>query len=150
MRYGLKLWYKGNPPTYMQAHRPEPDPVQRALTVVKLLKVLARRYFEYGDIAIFTRFLKLARVNLNIQMVYNCTSSGLNDWLWFPWFSLPTITTLARAVEVGTHMGDLDVGEIFLNFILKLKARIHTGVDLTHFIVFAENTLADTEIPRTK
>jgi hypothetical protein len=57
-------------------------------------------------------------------MVYNGTSSGLNDWLWVPWFTLPTITTLAISVEVGTHMGDLDVGEMFLNFILELKARV--------------------------
>jgi hypothetical protein len=31
-------------------------------------------------------------------------------------------------------MGDLDVGEMFLNFILELKERIRAGVDLTHFI----------------
>jgi hypothetical protein len=67
-------------------------------------------------------------------MVYNGTPSGLNDWLWVPWFPLLTITTLARAVEIGTHMGDLDVGEMFLNFILELKARVRAGVDLTHFL----------------
>jgi alkylated DNA repair dioxygenase AlkB len=82
-------------------------------------------------------------------MVYNGTSWGLNDWLWVPWFPLLTITTLTRAVEVGTHMGDLDVGEIFLNFILELKARVHAGVDLTHFIAFSENISADKETPRT-
>jgi hypothetical protein len=82
-------------------------------------------------------------------MVYNGTSSGLNDWLWVPWFPLPTITTLARAVEVGTHMGDLDVGQMFLNFILELKARVRAGVDLTNFIAFSENVLADKETPST-
>jgi hypothetical protein len=82
-------------------------------------------------------------------MVYNGTFSGLNDRLWVPWFPLPTITTLARAVEVGTHMVDLDVGETFLNFILELKARVHAGVDLTHFIVFSENVSADKETPHT-
>jgi hypothetical protein len=74
----------------------------------------------------------------------------LNDWLWVPWFPLSTITTLARAVEVDTHMDDLDVGEMFLNFILELKARIRAGADLTHFIAFSENVSADKETPRTK
>jgi hypothetical protein len=83
-------------------------------------------------------------------MVYNGTNSGLNDWLWVPWFPLPTITTLARAAEVGTHMGDLDVGEMFLNFILELKTRVRAGVDLNHFIAFSENVSADKETPRTK
>jgi hypothetical protein len=38
-------------------------------------------------------------------------------------------------------MGDLDVGEMFLNFILDLKARIPAGIDLTHFIVFTKEVL---------
>jgi hypothetical protein len=46
IRDGLKLWYKGKPPTYMQAQRPESDPVQQALMLDKLVKVLERRYFE--------------------------------------------------------------------------------------------------------
>jgi hypothetical protein len=35
-------------------------------------------------------------------------------------------------------MGDLDVGEMFLNFILEWKANIGAVVDLTHFIAFAK------------
>jgi hypothetical protein len=46
MRDGLKLWYKGNPPTYMQPQRTESDPVQRDLMVDKLSNVLKRQYFE--------------------------------------------------------------------------------------------------------
>jgi hypothetical protein len=146
---GLKLWYKGKQPTYMQPQRPESDPVQQTLMVDKLLKVLERRYFEYGDIASLTQFFKVSKGECDIRMVYNGTSSGLNDWLWVPWFPLPTITTLARSVEVVTHVGDLDVGEMFLNFILEMKARVRAGVDLTHFIAFSENVLADKETPRT-
>jgi hypothetical protein len=67
MRDGLKLWYKGNPPTYMQPQRPESDPVQQNLMVDKLSKVLERRYFEYGDIASLTQFLKSARGNVTFE-----------------------------------------------------------------------------------
>jgi hypothetical protein len=41
-------------------------------------------------------------------------------------------------------MGDLDVGEMLLNFILELKARIRGGVDLTHSIAFAKEVVNET------
>ena len=66
-------------------------------------------------------------------MVYNATSSGLNDAVWCPWFALPTVETHLRAVEVGTFMADCDVGEMFLNFLLHDKIRRLAGVDLTEF-----------------
>jgi hypothetical protein len=43
-------------------------------------------------------------------------------------------------------MGDLDVGDMFLNFILELKARIRAGVDLTHFIAFTKEVVY--ELPK--
>jgi hypothetical protein len=46
-------------------------------------------------------------------------------------------------------MGDLDVGEMFLIFILELKARVRAGVDLTRFIALSENVSADKETPHT-
>jgi hypothetical protein len=103
MRDDFKFWYKGKPPTYMQAQKPEPEPAQRALMVEKLSKLLARRYFEYGDIESLTQFLKMSKGRIVIRMVYNSTSSGLNNCLWVPWFPLLIIVYLASAVEVGTH-----------------------------------------------
>ena len=52
-------------------------------------------------------------------MVYDATSSGLNDAVWAPWFPMPTVETLLRAVEGGKYMVDCDIGEIFLNFMLE-------------------------------
>ena len=46
-------------------------------------------------------------------MVYDGTRSGLNDCIWVPRFLLPTVGTHLRAVEAGTFMGDMDVGEMF-------------------------------------
>jgi hypothetical protein len=74
MRDGLNLWYKGKPPTYMQPQRTESDPVQRALMVDKLSKVLERLYFEYGDIASLTQFFKVSKGGCDIRMLYKGTS----------------------------------------------------------------------------
>jgi hypothetical protein len=44
------------------------------------------------------------------------------------------IQTHLRQVEEGTYMCDLDVGEMFLNFILHEEIRSLAGVDLTHYV----------------
>jgi hypothetical protein len=67
-------------------------------------------------------------------MVYNGTSSGMNNHLWAPWFALPTFYALARTLEVGTFMGDSDIGEMFLNFMLEGNCACLAGVEITHYV----------------
>ena len=66
-------------------------------------------------------------------MVYDGTSSGFNNWVWAPSFSLPTIESMLRSVDHQTWLGDLDVGEQFLNFPLCDEAQLYCGVDLTPY-----------------
>jgi hypothetical protein len=70
----------------------------------------------------------------DIRLVYNSAESGWNDATVVPRFLLPTIHTHLRAVEEGTYMSDLDVGEMFLYFCLHPTTQPWAGVDLTHFI----------------
>jgi hypothetical protein len=58
---------------------------------------------------------------------------GLNDALWVPRFVLSTLNAHLRTVEGGTYMGDLDVGECFLNCMLHPSLRPYAGVDFTLF-----------------
>jgi hypothetical protein len=69
----------------------------------------------------------------DIHLVYNGSVSGLNITLWVPCFFLPTIRTHLRAVEENTFMVDLDIGEMFLNFILHKDLLALAGVDLSHY-----------------
>jgi hypothetical protein len=69
----------------------------------------------------------------DIRVVYDGSVSGLNEVLWVPRFVLPTLRTHLRAVENGTFMADVDIGEMFLNFILHEGVRPYAGVDLTHY-----------------
>jgi hypothetical protein len=85
----------------------------------KLMTVFARRYFEYGLILCLTSFFSVPKGDTDIRMVYNGTSSGMNSHLWAHWLALPTIYALARALAVGTFMGDSYIGEMFLNFMLE-------------------------------
>jgi hypothetical protein len=100
----------------------------------KLKKVFARRYFLYGMILSLTSFFAIVKGATDIRMVYNGTSSGMNSHLWAPWFALPPICALLRALEVNTYMADSDIGEMFLNFILEERCTRLAGVDLTHYV----------------
>jgi hypothetical protein len=51
----------------------------------------------------------------DIKMVYNGTSSGLNNALHAPNFWLPIPASAARVLGVGYFMVDMDLGEMFLN-----------------------------------
>ena len=68
----------------------------------------------------------------DIRIVFNGTSSGLNDALWAPHFGLPTVQHTLRSLMPGAHQADLDIGEMFLNFMLHDSLRQYSGVDLTH------------------
>jgi hypothetical protein len=67
-------------------------------------------------------------------MVYNNTSSKFNAHLWCPCFTLATINTSSRSMAPGTYMGDIDIGEIFLNLILEARCIYLAGVYFTKYI----------------
>jgi hypothetical protein len=69
MRDGLRLWYKGSAPKHCVPQKDEPDPSNKEKIRLKLLKVLAKRYFEYGDVASLTQFFVVAKGETDIQMV---------------------------------------------------------------------------------
>ena len=54
----------------------------------------------------------------DVRIVYNGTGSGLNDTLWAPHFGLPNVRHTARSLMPGYIQCDLDIGEMFLNFLL--------------------------------
>jgi hypothetical protein len=110
VRDGLKLWYNGTAPKHCVTQKDEPYPARKEKIRHKLLKVLARRYFKYGDVASLPQLFAVVKCDEDIRMVYNSTYSGLNAHLWCPWFALANINTMLRALEPGTFMGDLELG----------------------------------------
>jgi hypothetical protein len=69
----------------------------------------------------------------DVRMVYDATKSGLNGQLWAPCFMLPTVESHLLSVQPGSFMGDIDLSEMFLNFILHKRVRPFAGVDLTPY-----------------
>ena len=79
------------------------------------------------------QYFAVPKDETDIRMVYDGTSSGFNQWVRVPSFGMPTIEMMLRAVEGRTWLGDLDIGEMFLNFPLESIAQMYCGVDLSPY-----------------
>jgi hypothetical protein len=99
----------------------------------KLNKVRRRGYVKPGQVKSLIRFFAVPKGDKDIQMVYDGTASGFNASVWVPNFGLPTVETLLRATSPDTWMVDLDIGDMFLNFMLDENTREMVSVDLTPF-----------------
>ena len=62
----------------------------------------------------------------------NDTSSGLNDYLWNPKFSLPIVINTLIAILEGKSVDERDEGGIFLYFVFGDEFIPYCGVYITH------------------
>lgn len=111
----------------------EADPEVKVRMRKKLRKVIKRGYMEMGVMLALTRFFAGPKGDDDIRMVYDALVGGLNDVIWMPSFMLPIMESFLRAVDEGTWMTALDVGEIFLNFPLHEVVQKYCGVDVSHY-----------------
>jgi hypothetical protein len=137
-----RLWARDGQPHYQIADlpsfkKPQQSPrtaEDRVMVWKKLYSVRERLYIEPGEVISLMHFFYVPKgLKLkDIRMVYNGTASGVNDCLFAPHFSLPTITPAMRALAEGYYQADMDIGEMFLNFMLGKELRPYSGVDVTH------------------
>ena len=98
----------------------------------KVVPVRLRNYIEAGKVTSLTHYFWVQKGTEDIRMVYNGTGSGLNDAVWAPHFGLPYVTHTVRSLMPGYCQCDLDVGEMFLNFLLHEELKQLSGVDVSH------------------
>lgn len=133
IRDGTPPCFKGVVPRSLIPQREEKDDRTRAAMKGKIEVPIDKEYLERGLIFSLTSFFSVPKGDRDIRMVYDGTRSGLNEVLYAPWFPLPTVEQLLRSVESGSFMGDNDVGEMFLNFVMHKDLRVYCGVDLTSY-----------------
>ena len=124
-------WGKEGKPTEKKKQPPVPDPVVKAAMRKKVQKVRNRRYVAPGFVKSLIYFFAVPKGPHDIRMVYDGTASGFNNRIWVPNFGLPTCDTLLRGTEPGSWMVDLDIGDMFLNFMLDELVREYIGIDLS-------------------
>jgi hypothetical protein len=64
------------------------------------------------------------------RIVFHAGANQLNDCVWAPSFSLPTVNSLLRIVNDDSFMEDRDVSKMFLNFQLHPNTKKYAAVDL--------------------
>ena len=130
-RDGARVWVKADLPKCRDKQSVPKDNETKEKVKKKIQKVRSKRYIFKGHVFSLTSFFDVPKGEWDIRLVYNGSSSGLNDAVWAPWFCLPTVQSHLRAVSFGTYMADCDIGEMFLNFMLDVNLREYAGVDLT-------------------
>jgi hypothetical protein len=136
IRDGIKVHFRTPPPQYVVLQR-DVDPKVKEKVVEKLQQVRMRWYITERYMVSLTSFFAVPKGDNDIRIIYDGSIGGLHDAIWVPWFVLSTLNAHLRAVKQGTYMGDLDVGECFLNFMLHPILRPYSGVDFTLFFPMA-------------
>lgn len=133
IRVGVIPWFKEPVKEWTRRQRAPKCEEKRKLIRSKLLVIREKDYVEEGRINSLMSFFDVPKGVKDLRMVYDGTASGLNNSLWSPWFPLPSVNWLLRAVEPGYCMADNDVGEMFHNFMLHEDLRKFCGLDLTAY-----------------
>ena len=133
VRDGVSPWLKERLPRWLVPQRAEREDSAREAMKRKLDKVRRMRYLAPGRVESLTSFFSVPKGENDTRMVYDGTKSGLNDAMWAPWFALPTVEAHLRFVTEETYMGDMDIGDMFHNFMLHEKVQVLAGIDLTSF-----------------
>ena len=132
VRDGTKAFiHRHKLPAYGKPQQLSRDPETRNRVKDKVNGVRGRRYIQPGGVKSTTGFFDVPKGDTDIRMVYDATKCGLNDALWTPNFFLPTIDSILRNADDETWFGDIDLGEMFLNYWLDEELRPYAGVDVS-------------------
>ena len=139
VRDGLAVYILGNLPSYWAKQRFPDDFTKQQQMRQKLSKVCEslihplsydehRAYIASGYIASLTGCFGVPKVD-DIRLVYDASKSKFA--LWAPNFMLPDIDSVLNNCTLTSWFGDIDLGEMFLNYFLDPKLRPYAGVDVT-------------------
>lgn len=132
LRDGIKVWFREKElPSYWGHQRWPENDTERAKLKEKLLKVVRKNYIVPGHVKSLTGFFAVPKGLNDIRIVYDASKSGLNEAIWSPNFFLPTISSVLGQADDSTYFGDIDLGEMFLNYFLDPRIRDRAGVDVT-------------------
>jgi hypothetical protein len=121
-------------PRYRRLQPKPKDAMKAEMVRSKIAKVRDRGYIEPGVVESLTGFFDVPKAGgSDIRLVYDASKCGLNDAVWAPNYFNASPDSLFNLLEPGTWMGDIDIGEFFLNFPLDHRIRPYAGVDLTPY-----------------
>ena len=108
---GIAPIFYSDHPSNQSRQPPYNDDEVKAKMKPKLQKVIDKGYIELTELKLVEAMMFMFHVpkgEKDIRMVYDGSKSGLNEALYAPWFSLPTIGTMVRWVVAGAWLVDND------------------------------------------
>jgi hypothetical protein len=134
LRDGSPVWFRRRDlPRFWKGQRWPKEADERDKLHSKVSKVIERGYITHGHVKSLTSFFAVPKGEGDIRVVYDASRSGLNDAIWTPNFCLPTMDTVLANADASTYFGDIDLGEMFLNYFLDASLRPYAGVDVSGF-----------------
>ena len=98
----------------------------------KINGVREKKYIVEGLVRALIHYFYVPKGDFDVRIVYNGTGCGLNSYVWAPNFGLPDVKDTLRALLPGYMQADMDIGEMFLNFMLHESMKELSGVDVNH------------------
>jgi hypothetical protein len=130
VRNGHPPWFSSDPPQCFKPQRREKEESTHCMMEAKLRGVHAKGYIAEGMVQSLMFYFAMPKGADDIRMVYDTTVSGLNECLWSPNFWLPSAEGLVECMSEASWMGDLDMGEQFLNFHLHQDLQQYCRIDV--------------------
>ena len=125
------MWWDGKLPRWRRPQLQPKTEEDRKLLKKKIGSVLSKGYLNSGNVHSLVPFFYVPKGNDNVRVVYNGSTSRLNDTMWVPSVSATNANSMLRLKEPGTWNIGLDVGEHFLNFMIPREIRPYVVVDVT-------------------
>ena len=97
----------------------------------KVDAMLQREYLEEGSVLSRVHYFAVPKGESDIRVVFDGTSSGLNETLWAPNFYLPTSRAASLLLTFTTWIADVDFGEMLHNFFIPAKMRKYAGINIS-------------------
>ena len=85
----------------------------------KFQRVLDHKYVEIIDIQFIELLMYIFYIlkgKDDIQIVLDGKKSGLNEFLYAPWFALPKVDSISIWIDAGSWLNNGDYCDIIMNF----------------------------------
>ena len=139
-RDGMEIFVSGDLPR-SQSKPAKCSSLDQLKMVASMEVMLKRGYLEEGFVRRNVHYFSVPKGDDDIRVLFDGTSSGLNNSLWAPNFYLPNSRSAALLLTFSTWMADVDFGEMFHNFFVANKIRKYSGVDITPLVPHVNHPL---------
>jgi hypothetical protein len=129
-RDGMKIFVQSTLPQGRRLKQIKLAPAIRTLVADKVDGMLKRGYLDTGHVSNSLHYFAVPKGDSDIRVVFDGTSSGLNETLWAPNFYLPSARAASLTLSFSTWMGDMDFGEMFHNFFMDPQIRKCAGIKI--------------------